>query len=163
MLFMEGGPSAMDTFDPKPKLNELAGKPLPKSFGRVITAMGEYNAPLLASKRKWKRHGKSGLWVSDWLPHIAGCIDDIAVIRSCVSDGLNHAGGVCMMNTGSILAGRPSLGSWVSYGLGTENQSMPAFAAKLKVSSSGWATSSPKVTVAWYGPVVASAPLAMTV
>ena len=126
-LFMEGGPSAMDTFDPKPKLNELAGQPLPRSFGRVITAMGEYNAPLLASKRKWKRHGKNGVWVSDWLPHIAGCIDDIAVIRSCVSDGLNHAGGVCMMNTGSILAGRPSLGSWVTYGLGTENRSMPAF------------------------------------
>src|SRR5258706_13660947 len=63
-LFMEGGPSAIDTFDPKPLLNEMAGKPLPPSFKPVITAMGEYNAPLLASKRKWARHGKGGLWVS---------------------------------------------------------------------------------------------------
>ncbi len=126
-LFMEGGPSAIDFFDPKPKLAELAGQPLPPSFGRVITAMGEYGAPLLASKRRWARHGKGGTWVSDWLPHIASCADDIAVIRSCVADGINHSGGVCQMNTGSILAGRPSLGSWVTYGLGTENQNLPAF------------------------------------
>ena len=126
-LFMEGGPSAMDTFDPKPKLNELAGKPLPPSFKPVITAMGEYNAPLLASKRKWARHGKGGLWVSDWYPHLAQCADDLAVIRSCVQDGINHSGGVCQMNTGTPLAGRPSLGSWVTYGLGTENANLPAF------------------------------------
>jgi hypothetical protein len=126
-LFMEGGPSAIDFFDPKPKLNELAGQPLPPSFGRVITAMGEYSAPLLASKRSWSRHGKGGTWVSDWLPHIAACADDIAVLRSCVADGINHSGGVCQMNTGSILAGRPSLGSWVTYGLGTENRNLPAF------------------------------------
>jgi hypothetical protein len=126
-LFMEGGPSHIDTFDPKPKLNELAGQPLPASFGTVITAMGEARAPLLASKRKWKQHGQSGIWVSDWLPHIATCVDDIAVIRSCWADGINHSAGVCQMNTGSILAGRPSLGSWVSYGLGTVNQNLPAF------------------------------------
>jgi hypothetical protein len=126
-LFMEGGPSHIDLFDPKPKLNELAGQPLPPSFGNVITAMGEVKAPLLASKRKWQRHGQSGIWVSDWLPHIATCADDIAVIRSCWADGINHSSGVCQMNTGSTLAGRPSLGSWVSYGLGTENQSLPAF------------------------------------
>src|SRR5690242_15988848 len=88
-LFMEGGPSALDTFDPKPKLNELAGKPLPPSFKPVITAMGEYNAPLLASKRAWKRHGKGGLLVSDWYPHVATCADDLAVIRSCIQDGIN--------------------------------------------------------------------------
>src|SRR5262245_48850677 len=126
-LFMEGGPSAMDTFDPKPKLNELAGKPLPPSFKPVITAMGEYNAPLLASKRKWAQYGKGGLWVSDWYPHVARCADDLAVIRSCIQDGINHSGGVCQMNTGSTLAGRPSLGSWVSYGLGTENANLPSF------------------------------------
>jgi hypothetical protein len=126
-LFMEGGPSHMDTFDPKPKLNELAGQPLPESFGKVITAMGEAGSPLLASKRTWKQHGESGLWVSDWLPEIAGCVDDIAVIRSCYGEGINHSAGVCQMNTGSILAGRPSLGSWVSYGLGTENQNLPSF------------------------------------
>jgi hypothetical protein len=124
---MEGGPSHIDLFDPKPKLNELAGKPLPESFGTVITSMGEQKAPLLASKRKWKQHGQSGLWVSDWLPHIARCADDIAVIRSVWANGINHSAGVCQMNTGSIIAGRPSLGSWVSYGLGTVNQDLPAF------------------------------------
>ncbi len=126
-LFMEGGPSHLDTFDPKPMLNELAGKPIPPSFGRVITAMGEYDSPILASKRTWKQYGEGGIWVSDWLPHIAECADDLAVIRSCWADGINHSSGVCQMNTGSILAGRPSLGSWVSYGLGTENQNLPAF------------------------------------
>jgi hypothetical protein len=126
-LFMEGGPSQMDLFDPKPKLNELAGQPLPESFGKVITAMGEAASPLLASQRTWKQHGQSGLWLSDWLPEIATCADDLAVIRSCVADGINHSAGVCQMNTGSILAGRPSLGAWTSYGLGTENQNLPAF------------------------------------
>ena len=126
-LFMEGGPSHIDLFDPKPLLNELAGQKLPSSFMKVITAMGESNAPLLASKRKWKQHGESGLWISDWLPHLTKHADDLAVIRSCWGNGINHAGGVCQMNTGSPIAGRPSLGSWVTYGLGTENQSLPAF------------------------------------
>ena len=121
-LFMEGGPSHLDTFDPKPELNRLAGQSLPPSFKPVITPMGEGRAPLLASQRKWKQHGQSGIWVSDWLPHIATCVDDLAVIRSCWSNGLNHVGGVCQMNTGSTLAGRPSLGSWVTYGLGTRER-----------------------------------------
>src|SRR3954471_14339046 len=77
-LFMEGGPSHLDTFDPKPELNRLAGKPLPDSFGSVITSMGESRAPLLASPRKWKQHGKSGLWVSALLPHIAEMADELA-------------------------------------------------------------------------------------
>jgi len=126
-LFMEGGPSHLDTFDPKPLLNKLAGRPIPESFGKVITAMGEYGSPLLASKRKWMQHGECGMWVSDWLPHIAEHADQLAVIRSCWADGINHSAGVCQMNTGSILAGRPSLGSWVSYGLGTVNEDLPAF------------------------------------
>ena len=126
-LFMEGGPSHLDTFDPKPKLNELAGQPLPDGFGSIITAMGEARSPLLASKRAWAQHGESGIWVSDWLPEIATCVDDMAVIRSCYADGINHSSGVCQMNTGSILAGRPSLGAWASYGLGSENQNLPAF------------------------------------
>src|SRR5437667_7259044 len=126
-LFMEGGPSHLDTFDYKPKLRELAGQRLPESFGPIITAMGEVDAPLLADRREWKQHGQSGLWVSDWLSHTAECVDDLAVIRSCWGDGLNHANGVGQMNTGSILGGRPSLGAWVSYGLGTENQNLPAF------------------------------------
>lgn len=126
-LFMEGGPSHIDLFDPKPLLNELAGQQLPDSFGSVVTAMGESRSPLLASKRSWKQHGQAGTWVSDWLPHTAKCVDDIAVIRSCWADGINHSSGVCQMNTCSILGGRPSLGSWVSYGLGTENEDLPAF------------------------------------
>lgn len=126
-LFMEGGPSHLDICDPKPLLNKLAGKPLPDSFGSVITAMGESRSPLLASQRTFKQHGQSGQWFSDWVPHMADLADDWAVIKSCVADGINHAGGVCQMNTGSIIGGRPSLGSWVSYGLGSENQNLPAF------------------------------------
>lgn len=126
-LFMEGGPSHIDLFDPKPLINKLAGKPLPDSFERVITAMGEFESPVLACKRKWKQHGEGGLWISDWLPHTATCADELAVIRSCWTNGINHSGGVCQMNTGSPLAGRPSLGSWAIYGLGSENNSLPAY------------------------------------
>jgi hypothetical protein len=135
-LFMEGGPSHLDTFDPKPLLNRLAGQSLPASFKPVITPMGESRSPLLASRRKWRQHGECGTWVSDWLPRIATCADDLAVIRSCWSNGLNHVGGVTQMNTGSTLAGRPSLGSWVSYGLGTENENLPAFVVMQDASSS---------------------------
>jgi hypothetical protein len=123
-------------FDPKPLLNQLAGKPLPASFGEVITAMGEAKSPLLGSKRTWKQHGQSGLWVSDWLPEIAKCADELAVIRSCWAEGINHSAGVCQMNTGSILGGRPSLGSWVSYGLGTENTNLPSFVVMQDTQSS---------------------------
>lgn len=126
-LFMEGGPSHIDLFDPKPALDKLHGQKMPASFGRVITAMGTSDNTLLASKRKFARHGNSGLWVSDWLPHIAQHADDLCVVRSCWADGLNHVGSVCEMNTGSILAGRPSLGAWVQYGLGSINESLPAF------------------------------------
>lgn len=126
-LFMEGGPSQLDLFDPKPLINKLDGQPVPSSFKVPITAMGEYGAPILGSKRTWTQHGESGLWMSDWLPHTSEMADEMAVIRSCVSDGINHAGGVCQMNTGSIFGGRPSLGSWVSYGLGSESLDLPSF------------------------------------
>ena len=126
-LFMEGGPSHLDLLDPKPLLNKLAGQKMPESFVRPISPMGEGNSPLLGDRRKWARHGKSGLWMSDWIPNIATCADDIAVIRSCKADGINHSSGVCQMNTGSIVGGRPSLGSWVSYGLGSEAENLPAF------------------------------------
>ncbi|MEQ1852664.1 MAG: DUF1501 domain-containing protein, partial [Chthoniobacteraceae bacterium] len=125
--FMEGGPSHLDTFDRKPLLNELAGQKLPASFKPPVLAMGESNAPLLECKRTWKPYGQSGLVISDWFENVAQHADDIAVIRSCVSDGINHAGGVCQMNTGSIFGGRPSLGAWVSYGLGSENRNLPGF------------------------------------
>ncbi|MEZ6138041.1 MAG: DUF1501 domain-containing protein [Pirellulaceae bacterium] len=126
-VFLEGGPSHIDLTDPKPALEKLHGQQLPDSFTPIITPMGEYDAPLMASKRKWMQHGESGLWFSDWIPHIAKCADDLCVIRSCWGNGLNHSNGVCQMNTGSILAGRPSLGAWASYGLGSENSSLPGF------------------------------------
>jgi hypothetical protein len=126
-LFMEGGPSHLDTFDPKPELTRLHGQRLPASFGTVLTPMGTGGNKLLASKRNFRKYGQCGLEVSDWLPHTATCADDLAVIRSCWADGLNHVGSVCQMNTGSILAGRPSMGSWVLYGLGSESQNLPGF------------------------------------
>lgn len=126
-LFMEGGPSHLDLLDPKPLLNELAGKPLPSSFKEPIMAMGEKGSPLLAAPRTWTQHGESGLYASEWIPNIGTCMDDIAVIRSCWTNGINHAGGVCQMNTCLNIAGRPSLGSWVHYGLGTANENLPAF------------------------------------
>lgn len=113
-LFMEGGPSHLDTFDPKPLINELNGQQLPASFKPPILAMGESKSPIMGSPRKWAQHGKSGLWVSDWFPHVATHADDLAVIKSCVSDGINHAGGVCQMNTGSVFGGRPrSARGWI--------------------------------------------------
>jgi hypothetical protein len=126
-LFMEGGPSHLDLFDPKPALDRLAGQPMPASFGKPITAMGTASNTLMPSKRAWKQHGHSGLWVSDWLPNIARHADDLCVIRSCWADGLNHVGSVCQMNTGDILAGRPALGAWSLYGLGSMNEDLPAF------------------------------------
>src|SRR5262245_34182015 len=89
-LFMEGGPSHLDTFDPKPELTRRHGQKLPASFGQVITPMGTGGNTLLASKRSFKKYGQAGIDVSDWLPHTATCADDLAVIRSCWADGLNH-------------------------------------------------------------------------
>jgi hypothetical protein len=130
-LFMEGGPSHVDLFDPKPKLNELHGQPLPASYGKLITAMGTANNAIMGSPRKWKQHGQAGTWVSDWYPKIANHVDDIAVLRSCWANGLNHVGSVCQMNTGDILAGRPSMGAWVTYGLGASNRNLPTFVTLL--------------------------------
>ena len=144
--FMEGGPSHLDLFDPKPLVNRLAGQRIPASFRPVITPMGEFYSPILPTRRRWARHGQSGLWVSDWLPNIAECVDDIAVIRSCWANGLNHSNGVSQMNTGSIVGGRPSLGCWVTYGLGTENENLPAFvvmqdnAASVNNGARNWGT-----------------------
>jgi hypothetical protein len=126
-LFMEGGPSHIDLFDPKPLVQKLAGQPMPASFERPKTANGTENNALLPTKRVWKQHGQSGMWISDWYPHIAQHADDLAVIRSCWADGINHLGAVSQMNTGSILNGRPSLGAWTLYGLGSANENLPAF------------------------------------
>ena len=126
-LFMEGGPSHIDLFDPKPELDRLAGQPMPASFGRPITAMGTANNTLMATRRQWKQHGQGGLWISDWFPRLAQHADKLCVLRSCWADGLNHVGSVCQMNTGDILAGRPAMGAWATYGLGSVNDNLPAF------------------------------------
>jgi hypothetical protein len=126
-LFMHGGPSHVDLFDPKPALRRLAGRPLPDSFGAVMTRRKVATNPLLAPICGFHAHGESGLEISDLLPEIARFADDLCVIRSCHGDSVNHPQSVYQMNTGSILMGRPSLGSWVSYGLGTENENMPSF------------------------------------
>ena len=121
-LFMPGGPSQVDTFDPKPELAKRNGKPSPKLY------LGKQR-PLLASPWKFKKYGQSGLEVSDLFPQVASCIDDICVLRGMVTDDVNHPGGCLQMNTGERVATRPSLGSWVTYGLGTENQNLPGFIA----------------------------------
>jgi len=127
-IFCDGGPSHIDLFDPKPTLNRLNGQPLPPSFPRPQTAMGvTANNPLMASNRRFRRHGQAGTWVSDWYPEIASCADDLCVIRSCVADGLTHVTSIMQMNTCSLLPGRPSLGSWALYGLGTECDNLPGF------------------------------------
>src|SRR5690606_362316 len=112
---------------PKPALTEFAGQPLPESFGMVMTRRDVSKNPLLAPLKPFRPRGESGLPVSDFLPHMAETADEWCVLRSCHGDSVNHPQSVYQMNTGSILMGKPSLGSWVSYGLGTENQNMPAF------------------------------------
>jgi hypothetical protein len=126
-LFMSGGPSHVDLFDPKPDLIRLAGQPIPESFGTFKTRRAVAKNKLLAPVRPFRKRGQSGIEVSDFLPHIADCIDDICLLRSCYADSVTHPESVYQMNTGSILMGRPSLGAWATYGLGTQNQNMPAF------------------------------------
>ncbi len=126
-LFMHGGPSHVDLLDPKPELVKYAGRPLPESFGDVMTRRNVARNPLLAPLRPFRPRGEGGLEISDFLPHLAECADDLCVIRSLHGDSVNHPQSVYQMNTGSILMGRPSMGSWVAYGLGSENRNMPAF------------------------------------
>ncbi|MEZ5942431.1 MAG: DUF1501 domain-containing protein [Planctomycetaceae bacterium] len=126
-LFMHGGPSQVDLFDPKPALQKHAGEPLPDSVGKVMTRRKVATNPLLPAIKPFRKYGESGLEVSDFLPEIAQCADELCVLRSCHGDSVNHPQSVYQMNTGSILMGKPSLGSWVSYGLGTENRDLPAF------------------------------------
>lgn len=126
-LFMSGGPSQLETFDPKPELQRLHGQPLPASFGMIKTRRGVEKNRLLATRRTFRKYGQSGIEVSDLLPHLASVVDDLAVLRGCYGDSVTHPESVYLMNTGSIRMGRPSMGAWVSYGLGTENQNMPAF------------------------------------
>ena len=123
-LFMSGGPSHVDTFDPKPRLARDNGKPLPFAMPKLVrTKTGN----LLASPFKFSKRGKSGIEVTDLLPELGGCIDDICVIRSMFADNINHNGACLQMNTGEQAFSRPSWGSWLLYGLGTENQNLPGY------------------------------------
>ena len=126
-LFMAGGPSHLETFDPKPELARLQGQPLPASFGTVATRRAVERNRLLAPRFPFRAHGQAGIEVSSLLPHTAQCVDDLCVLRGCHGNSVTHPESVYLMNTGSILMGRPCLGSWVAYGLGSENQNMPAF------------------------------------
>ncbi len=126
-LFMSGGPSHVDLFDPKPDLIRLAGQPIPESFGTFKTRRNVSRNKLLPPLRPFRRHGQSGIEVSDFLPHIAEHVDDFCLLRGCHGDSVTHPESVYLMNTGSILMGRASLGAWATYGLGTENQNLPAF------------------------------------
>lgn len=126
-LFMHGGPSHVDLFDPKPALTKYAGQPVPESFGEVMTRRDVGKNPLLAPHKPFRPCGESGLEISEWLPEISRHADDLCVIRSLHGDSVNHPQSVYQMNTGSILMGKPSFGSWLAYGLGSENHDMPAF------------------------------------
>lgn len=127
LLFMSGGPSQLETFDPKPELQRLHGQPVPASFGMIKTRRGVEKNRLLGTQRTFRKFGDSGTEVSDFLPHLSTVVDEMAVLRGCYGDSVTHPESVYLMNTGSIRMGRPSMGAWVSYGLGTENQNMPAF------------------------------------
>jgi len=126
-LFMHGGPSHVDLLDPKPDLLKYAGQPVPESFGPVMTRRDVARNPLLPPLKPFRPRGQSGLEISDFLPHTSRHADDLCVIRSLHGDSVNHPQSVYQMNTGSVLMGKPSVGSWIAYGLGTENQDMPAF------------------------------------
>ncbi len=127
VLFMAGGPSHLETFDPKPLLNKLDGQPMPESFGRVPRQFIKGEPRLMGTKRTFKQHGKSGLWVSDLLPHTATCVDDLAVIRSTKSDAVVHSAAQYQFFTGRIIPGFPSMGAWAMYGLGSESESLPGY------------------------------------
>jgi hypothetical protein len=131
-LFMVGGPSHIDLFDPKPELTKQHGKPLPESFGKPVSQFTKGDTPLLATTRTFKRHGKSGLPVSDLMPHLATCVDDIAFLKSCWCTSTVHAPAMYELHSGRTLMGYPSLGSWVTYGLGSVSDNLPAYCVLLQ-------------------------------
>jgi Protein of unknown function (DUF1501) len=132
-LFMVGGPSQVDTFDYKPLLQSLNGKPVPDSIKKAVEATKHANVfhgckeELMASPYKFTQHGQSGMWVSELCPHVARHVDDLCFIHSLQADSNNHAPASYQLHTGDIRAGKASLGSWVTYGLGTENQDLPGY------------------------------------
>jgi hypothetical protein len=133
-LFMAGGPSQLELFDYKPKLIELNGQPIPESFieGKRFAFMGSsHGTKLLGTRRKFAQHGKNGAWVSELFPHTATIADDITLIKSCAATLFNHAPAKLFMNTGSGQFGRPSMGAWITYGIGSDSQDLPGFVVLL--------------------------------
>lgn len=127
-LFMAGAPSQLDMFDHKPKLAEIEGKPIPPEvIGGQRYAFIRPDAAVLGPQYAFARHGESGAELSEALPHLAGVVDDIAIVKSCRTDQFNHAPAQIFMNCGFSQPGRPSMGSWVTYGLGSESRDLPAF------------------------------------
>ena len=126
-LFMAGGPSHIETFDPKPLLNELSGQPRPKEFGEAKYQFIKRDAKLLGTRRKFAKHGRSGIEVSDLFPHTARCVDDLAIIRSCTGDAVVHSAAQYELLSGRVVPGYPSMGSWTLYGLGSESRSLPGY------------------------------------
>jgi hypothetical protein len=126
-LFMVGGPSQMETFDPKPVLDKLHGQQMPAGFGEVKSQFVKAGTPLMGSAWQFKKYGQSGIEISDLLPHTATCVDDLAIIRSCYTESFVHAPAMYQMMSGRVLAAHPSLGSWVTYGLGSESENLPAY------------------------------------
>ena len=132
-LFMHGGPSHLETFDPKPALNTLHGKLVPASFGHVQLQFSKFNeSPVLGCKRVFARHGQSGVEISDLFPNVARHADKLAVIRSMNHDGFTHTAALNFLNNGWPRLGRPSMGSWIVYGLGSECDNLPAFVVMLE-------------------------------
>ena len=126
-LFMSGGPSHLETFDPKPLLNKLHGQKRPEEFGKAEYQFVENDALILGTKRTFKKYGQSGIEVSDLFPHMATCVDDLAVIRSCYGDSVVHSAAMYELFTGRVTPGAPSMGSWLTYGLGSESDSLPGY------------------------------------
>lgn len=126
-MFMVGGPSPLDLFDPKPELEKWRGKPLPESIGRPVSQFTKGNEALLPSTRQFRRHGRSGMWLSDLMPHLASRVDDICYLRSCWCTSTVHAPAMYELHSGRTLMGHPSLGSWVTYGLGSAADNLPAY------------------------------------
>src|SRR6185295_14286249 len=124
-LFMHGGTSSIDTFDPKPKLYTDKGKPLP--IKRPLAYAGDPPGPLMKPLWDFSQHGQSGIPVSTLFPHTATCVDDLCVIRSMVGEGVDHGAALLQTFTGTSTFVRPSMGAWTVYGLGTENTNLPGF------------------------------------
>ncbi len=126
-LFMVGGPSQVDTFDPKPALDKYHGQPLPPSYGTIVSQFTKGDTPLLRSPWKFQKYGQCGREVSSLFPHIAQHVDDLCFVRSFHTDSTVHAPAMYQVNSGRILMGYPSMGSWITYGLGSSSDNLPAY------------------------------------